>query len=66
MTTDLTATQVAAIFGCSPRKVWTEARRHGIGFNLEGRAGWRFTEADVEKLRKAMAPPAPVEGKRTA
>ena len=63
---DHTAAQVAAIFGCNRRKVWDVARAKGIGYQLGGRAGWRFTEADVDRLRKAMAPPPPVEEKRTA
>lgn len=57
---DLTAADVAARFGCSSRKVTAEAARHSIGYNLGGRAGWRFTELDVDRLRKALAPkPAP-------
>lgn len=66
-TTDLTAADVATILGLrTKRKVWEEARKHGIGYNLGGRAGWRFTEADVDRLRKAMAPPAPVKRRRVA
>ena len=63
---DLTAREVAETFGCSPRKVWDVARAHGIGYQLGGRAGWRFTEADVDKLRKAMAPVVVPERKRSA
>lgn len=63
---DLKTADVADVLGCSGRKVWTEARRHGIGYNLGGRAGWRFTEADVEKLRRALAPAAPVKRRRVA
>lgn len=63
---DKTASEVAGILRCSDRKVWTEARKHGVGYNLGGRAGWRFTEADVDALRKAMAPPAPVKKRRVA
>jgi hypothetical protein len=63
---DLTAADVATQFGCAKRKVREEARRNGIGYNLGGRAGWRFTEADVDKLRKAMAPAAPVKKRRVA
>lgn len=63
---DKTAPEVAALFGCSPRKVWTEARRHAIGYQLGGRAGWRFTDADVEKLRKAMAPAVVPARRRSA
>lgn len=57
---DHTAADVARMFRCSKRKVTEEATRRGIGFNLGGRAGYRFTDLDVEKLRKAMSPaPAP-------
>lgn len=66
MSPDMTAAEVAAVFRCDPRKIWTEARKHGIGANLGGRAGWRFTEADVDKLRRAMAPAAPVKKRRVA
>ena len=54
------------IFGCSSRKISTEARRLGIGMNLGGRAGLRFTEADVEALRRALTPPPKVETRRFA
>lgn len=64
--TDLTTAEVAALFSCSKRKVTDEATRNAIGYNLGGRAGYRFTALDVEKLRKAMAPAAPVEERRTA
>jgi len=62
----LTAAEVAARFGCSARKIKQEAARFGIGMNLRGRAGWRFSEADVEKLRRALTPPPAVEGRRSA
>jgi hypothetical protein len=66
MTPDLTAREVAELFRCERQKVIDEAHRTGLGYNLKGRAGWRFTEADVEALRKSMAPAtAPVE-QRTA
>lgn len=55
---DQTAVEVAALFGCSSRKVTNEATRQGIGYNLGGRAGYRFTPGDVEKLREAMTPAA--------
>lgn len=63
---DLRTSEVADILGCSERKVWSEAAKHGVGYNLRGRAGWRFTEADVDKLRAAMAPPKPVKRRRVA
>lgn len=63
---DLRTHEVADILGCGNRKVQAEARRHGVGYNLGGRAGWRFTEADVDRLRQAMAPAAPVKRRRVA
>ena len=63
---DKTAAEVAATFRCSPRKIWELARAKSIGYNLGGRAGWRFTDADVDKLRRAMTPPPPVESRRSA
>lgn len=64
--TDATAAEVAAVLRCSRRKVTDEASRRGIGYNLGGRAGFRFTAHDIEKLRQAMTPAAPVEERRTA
>lgn len=66
MTTDLTADEVAAIFKCSRRKITDDATRLGIGYNLGGRAGYRFTQADVEALRRALAPAPKVEPRRIA
>lgn len=63
---DMSAARVAEIFGCTPRKVREEAAKCGAGMNLKGRAGWRFTDADVTKLRKAMAPEPPVQQRRSA
>jgi hypothetical protein len=52
----LTIYEVAEWLRCSPRKVADVARANGIGANLEGRAGWRFTEADKLALFDAMRP----------
>lgn len=51
-----TVYEVAGEFRCSPRKVSDVARANSIGANLEGRAGWRFTEADKLALWEAMRP----------
>jgi transposase-like protein len=51
-----TRAEVAAEFRCSPRKVSEVARKHGIGADLGGRAGWRFTEADKARLWAVMKP----------
>ena len=48
--------EVADEFRCSPRKISDVAREHGIGANLWGSAGWRFTEADKLALWEAMRP----------
>lgn len=51
-----TVYEVAEEFRCSPRKISDVARAHGIGANLEGRAGWRFSQADKLALWEAMRP----------
>lgn len=51
-----TVYEVADEFRCSPRKVSDVARANGIGANLGGRAGWRFTESDKLALWDAMRP----------
>jgi hypothetical protein len=63
---DKSAAEVAALFGCRKRKVTNEATRNGIGYNLGGTAGYRFTEADVDALRQAMTPLVKPEERRTA
>lgn len=54
--TTFTAPEVAKDFRCSARKVKDVARANGIGVNLDGRAGWRFTEDDKKRLWDAMRP----------
>ncbi len=58
--------EVAAEFRCRPRKVSDVARRLGVGAQLGGSAGWRFTEADKRALWDAMrpAPKVPVRKHR--
>lgn len=51
-----TAHEVAEEFRCSARKVTETATANGIGANLGGRAGYRFTEADKLALWEAMRP----------
>lgn len=59
-----TVYEVAEEFRCSARKVSDLARANGIGANLGGRAGWRFTEADKLALWDAMRPVAKVNPRR--
>lgn len=61
---DLTTAEVADRLRCSARKVTETASRLGVGANLGGRAGFRFTEAEVEELRASMRPNAPVGRRR--
>lgn len=53
-TQDLTAQDVADRLKWSKRLVTKTATVHGIGLNLGGSAGYRFTEADVDTLREAL------------
>lgn len=54
----LTTREVAALLRCTPKKISKTATENGIGANLGGRAGYRFTQADVEALRESMRPVA--------
>jgi hypothetical protein len=58
------AKQLAAIFGCSPRKIRETATALGIGLALGGRAGYRYSEADLEAIKAALTPAPPVERRR--
>lgn len=59
-----TVYEVAEEFRCSPRKISDVARANGIGMNLQGTAGWRFTEADKLSLQEAMRPAKKVAPRR--
>jgi hypothetical protein len=59
-----TTAEVAAAFRCSPRKVRTLAAAHGLGMNVGGRAGYRYSRDDVAKLAAAMRPDPPVRRRR--
>lgn len=54
--TTYTRAEVAKELRCSPRKVSETARKHGIGADLGGRAGWRFTDDDKKRLWAALKP----------
>lgn len=60
----MTADEVGLVLRCSGWKVKKEARALGVGFNLGGRAGWRFDRSDIDKLRAAMTPTAPPARRR--
>lgn len=52
----LTSVELAAKFRTTRRHITDLANTHGIGFNLGGSAGFRFTPADVVALREALKP----------
>lgn len=59
-----TITEVAHAFRCGERKIAKVATEHGIGINLHGRAGWRFSPADRLALQEAMRPVKKVAPRR--
>lgn len=59
----LTTADVADRLRCSPKKVRDTAKALRVGADLKGRAGYRFTEADVEALWESMRP-QPIERRR--
>ena len=60
-----TAAEVAAMFRTTRRHITDTATKHGVGFNLGGSAGFRFTELDVAALREALKPtPMPARRRR--
>lgn len=58
-----TAVELAAKFRTTRRHITDLATRLGVGFNLGGSAGFRFTELDVAALREALKP-APTAARR--
>lgn len=59
-----TTSEVAAELRLSERKITDLAAKHGIGANAGGRAGYRFSEADVLALWAAMRPKVEVAPRR--
>jgi hypothetical protein len=59
-----TCAEVADDFRCSTRKVAELARSLGVGANLGGRAGWRFSDADKQAMLEHLRPAPPVKARR--
>ncbi len=60
-----TTAEVASWLRCGRAKVYALAKEHGIGINLGGRAGYRFTPADKQRLLDLMRPaPTPTMARR--
>jgi hypothetical protein len=56
---------VAKRLGCHRKTVGARARAAGVGIYLDGRAGMRFSERDIEQLVATLRPePAPVKPRR--
>lgn len=55
---------LAEDFKTSRKTIRKRASALGIGIDLEGRAGFRYTEADRQKLIESLRPAAPVAPKR--
>lgn len=56
----LTTADVAERLRCSTKTVRRRSAELGIGVNLAGQAGYRYTEADVDLLWESMRPEQPV------
>lgn len=54
-----TTAEVAQWLRCSRAKVYALAKEHGVGFNLGGSAGYRFTHSDKIALQRALRPAVP-------
>lgn len=54
-----TTADLASEFGVHKNTIRKRAARLGIGIDLEGRAGFRYSEADRQKLIESLRPVAP-------
>lgn len=54
-----TTADLAAELNCHKNTVRKRAARLGIGIDLEGRAGFRYSEADRQKLIESLRPAPP-------
>ena len=55
-----TTADLAAEFALNPKTLRKKAKALGIGIDLEGRAGFRYSDDDRAKLIESMRPAAPV------
>ena len=59
-----TTESLAAELRCSKKTIRKRAATLGIGIDLEGRAGFRYSEADRRQLLDSLKPSAPVAKRR--
>jgi hypothetical protein len=64
MTATLTTADLAERLRCSERKIRKAAAALGIGADLGGRAGYRYTEAEADALWESLRPVQTVERRR--
>lgn len=60
----LTTADLAGRLRCSKVKVRKAAAQLGIGVNLGGRGGYRYTEAEAQALWESLRPVQAVERRR--
>lgn len=56
-------TDLAAEFDIAPKTLRKKAKSLGLGIDLEGRAGFRYSEADRQRLIESLRP-TPLPAKR--
>lgn len=61
-----TAPEVAAELRCNRQTVVRMAKRLGVGMNLGGRAGFRFSDDDIATMREALRPKVVTRRRRSA
>lgn len=54
-----TTADLAAEFGVTTKTLRKKATRLGLGIDLEGRAGFRYSEADRQRLIESLRPQVP-------
>jgi len=59
-----TTTDLAAEFGLTTKTIRKKAAKLGLGIDLDGRAGFRYSEADRAKLIESMRPIVDVAPRR--
>jgi len=59
-----TTTDLAAEFGLTTKTIRKKAAKLGLGIDLDGRAGFRYSETDRAKLIESMRPIVDVAPRR--
>lgn len=59
-----TTADLAKEFGITTKTFRKRAHALGLGIDLAGRAGFRYSESDRQRLIESLRPSAPVKAKR--